>query len=144
MSDVTRTQEEIVAKIEATKENDPLGFATTDLITYLDFEHAKPYLVADATEDDWEYSPCTEEYIKAKMIDYLSFAWDKANNFRGISAYRSMEHYKAWFWLLNVKHNINFNDYEYYGKPQLVDICNFLGVDPDQYDNGVRLNSEPY
>ena len=37
-------------------------------------------------------------------------------------------------------HVTGFTDYEYYGKPQLIEICKYLGVDHLQYDDGVREN----
>lgn len=44
-----RTQEEIVQRIEQVKERDMFGFEWQELMPFLDFEHARPYLVDGAT-----------------------------------------------------------------------------------------------
>lgn len=77
------------------------------------------------------------------MIEYMPFAWEKANNCRGLSAGRSLAHYTAWLWL-DGDNEIwpTLEDYEYYGKDKLVEICNYLGIDSKQWDDGIRKNSE--
>lgn len=87
-------------------------------------------------------SPRDRESILNEMLDYMSFAFEKANNFRGISASRSMSHYSAWTWLIGDDFG-NLLDYEYYGKDNLVEICEKYGWDHSQWDDGVRLNDEP-
>ena len=58
----------------------------------------------------------------------MDFAWRKANDERGLSASRIVSHYRNWYWLL-CDDSINFSDlednYEPYGKPVLVEMCNF-------------------
>ena len=95
-----RTQSEIVAEIEKLKNNDFLGFKREDLIDFLDFEHAKPHLKPEVTNEEWHPAQNSRENILKQMEDYMAFAWDKANNYRGLSAGRSMAHYTAWIWLL--------------------------------------------
>lgn len=73
------------------------------------------------------------------MLDYMEFAWDKANNGRGISAMRSMHHYMAWTWMLGDDLG-NLLDYQYYGKDNLVKICKHYGWDHAKWDDGVRRN----
>lgn len=138
----TRTQDEIAAQMEAWKSEDWMGTKLGDLVTYLDFEHAKPYLKDSVTEESWQYKECTRENIITEMKDYLSFAWEKANNFRGISAGRSMDHYEAWNWLLNEPAIANFSSYEFYGKDHLVKVGEYLGIDTANLDDGVRQNEE--
>ncbi len=93
--------------------------------------------------DEWE--PSSDESIRKEAVDYMEFAWDKANNFRGLSAGRSMDHFTSWLWLLGDNEIwSSLQQYEYYGKDNLRRICEFLGLDADQWDDGVRLNSEPY
>ena len=71
----------------------------------------------------------------------MEFAWDKANNCRGISASRSIDHYSVWIWLLGDEDKLSdIRDYEYYGKPQLVEICELYGWDHSKWDDGVRTN----
>ena len=140
-----KTQEEIVARIKERQEDDSFGFETTIYLDGLDFEHARPFIRKEFWEKHKDMQPLDEEGIKQKMIKYMPFAWEKANNFRGISAWRSIAHYKAWLWMLGEEklgEEID-RDYEYYGKPQLRKICEFLGIDADQWDDGVRLNEEP-
>lgn len=141
----SRTQKEILAKIDEWENQDWMGTKRSDLIDYLSFENAKQYLKEGVTEKEW-----TERDLltPAEEIEkYMEFAWDKANNFRGISAGRSLEHMMAWLWLDGqdefLKEN-DINNYEYYGKPQLVAICELYGLDSKKWDDGVRSNSEEY
>lgn len=138
-----RTQDEILARIEEIKRRDFLGFETDDLIGYLDFEHAKPFLKPETTPDQWQPDSTDPDEIKAQMLDYMPFAWEKANNFRGISASRSMSHYSAWMWMTGDLEKVgDLHDYEYYGKDNLAAICELYGWDSGQWDDGVRANSE--
>ncbi len=89
--------------------------------------------------DGWQPRPRDRNSVIAEMRDYMSFAWDKANNCRGLSAYRSMVHYKVWLWLLK-DDSIDTEEYEYYGKPQLAMICKKYGFRNE--DNGIWKNSE--
>jgi len=145
-----RTQDEIVARIDEIKEWDIFGFQIGDLIYCLDYEHAKKYLKEGdegPTENEWSEHVIepTEENIKKTMKEYMEFAWDKANNCRGMSASRSMSHYMAWIWLLGDEEVEYFGDlesYQYYGKDNLVKICERYGWDHTQWDDGIRSNSE--
>ena len=95
-----RTDEEILARIEAVKEHDWLATQRGDLAARLPFQKAKHLLVDTATEESWTQHPRDPESLKAEMHDYMAFAWGKANNNRGISANRSLEHMSAWLWLM--------------------------------------------
>lgn len=137
-----RTQEEIVKRISERKGGDLLGFEKNEYIYFLDYEHAKPFLKDGSKPENWRQ----EKREPAKIIkNYMSFAWDKANNCRGISASRSLRHMVAWLWLDGqdefLKEWHNLEDYEYYGKPQLIAICGLYGIDWKQYDDGVRTNT---
>lgn len=98
-----KTQQEILNRIEEVKSNDFFGHQRSDLIDYLDFENAKPFLKDDVTAEQWEKESKSPKQV---MIDYLSFAWEKANEKRSVSAARSMAHYTAWLWLDGEKHYI--------------------------------------
>ena len=77
------------------------------------------------------------------MAEYMEFAWGKANGKRGLSAGRSMDHFSIWLWLDgedDLAQSIR-QEYEFYGKPQLVQICAYLELDPSKWDNGIRENS---
>lgn len=139
MSATKRTQEEILKRIDEVKENDAFGYQTTDLLEYLEFESAKKFLTPDVTKDEWKQQENTPREV---MIDYMDFAWQKANDKRGLSASRSMEHYTSWLWLDGDEELYKtLENYEFYGKPQLVKICEYLGLDPSKYDDGVRENN---
>jgi len=133
-----RTQDEIVARIKQQQSGDFLGFEVGELIPYLDFKHAKEFLKPEATEKEW---PKIDKTPKEQMIEYMDFAWGKANDMRGISAGRSIDHYSAWLWLDgNEALSEEIQDYQYYGKPQLVIICEYLGIDHLKWDDGERTN----
>jgi hypothetical protein len=135
-----RTNEEILARIAELMPHDLLGFRTNDLVLALPFEHAKPHLAPTANAEQWTPVPRDLESLKARMLEYMPFAWEKANNCRGISAARSLSHYEAWLWLAGIDLG-NMMDYEFYGKPQLVRICEHFGWNHAQWDDGVRTNN---
>ena len=139
-----RTQEEIVEKTKSIKD-DFWGWQTMDLLSYLDFEHAKEFLKDGVTKEEFsEPLEMSKEAILQCMEDYMEFAWEKANNCRGISAARSMDHYSIWVWLLGDEYVDKFGDltdYEYYGKDNLVKICEEFGWDHSKWDDGIRTNS---
>ena len=122
--------------------HDSLGIATTDLLCRLPYELARPYINSEITEEQFkEYKKEKDrESIVKEMKEYMPFAFQKANDKRGISAMRSMLHYRNWFWLIGVDDEINFHVYEFYGKDNLVKICRFLELDPARWDDGVREN----
>ena len=133
-----KTQDEIVNRILERKDNDFFGWEIECLISYLIFENAKQFLKNDVTEMEWKRETKTPKQV---MKDYMPFAWEKANDKRGLSAGRSMCHYKAWLWLDGDEEIYPMlEDYNFYGKPQLIEICNYLGIDPSEYDDGVREN----
>ena len=141
-----RTQDEIVQKVidvQASNE-DWLGTMTNDLLVYLSYENAKPFLQEDSTKEKWleVEEKLSDELIRKDIKEYMEFAWEKANNFRGISAGRSMDHYTIWLWLLDIDLG-ELRDYNHYGKDELIKICIHFGLDHTQWDDGVRLNEEP-
>ena len=141
-----RTQQEILNRIEYVKSRDVLGFEGSDLIEFLDFENAKEYLKeeyvkkVEAGSEKWE-QPNPVSLIK----EYLPFAWDKANNCRGLSAERSLCRFAAWLWMDGVEEEEIkplVEDYSYYGKPELVKISEKYGVNWKELDNGKWVKSE--
>lgn len=137
-----RTQEKIQKKVTELKRKDLFGFEIHEYIRYLDFEHAKPFLRDNTKKGDWEQE---KETPAEKIRGYMNFAWGKANERRGISAFRSLQHMAAWLWLDGqdkfLKKWNNFKDYEYYGKPQLIAICEKYKIDWKLLDDGVRTNA---
>lgn len=139
-----RTQDEIVRKLESVKDSDPLGFKTSDLIGYLDFENAKPHLKPETTEEQWNESrlPSDRESILRQMADYMPFAWSKANGQRGISAARSMAHFAIWTWMAGDGELFGdkLEEYNFYGKPHLKALSAHYGWDFDNLDDGEYSN----
>ncbi len=137
-----RSVDEILARIEDRKEADLFGFEWPFYLYALPFVAAKSYLKDDASPEYWE-GPLTDEQIRNRASEYLPFAWEKANNCRGISANRSISHYIAWLWLLGETWGDALMDhYEFYGKPQLERISEYFGVDWKSLDDGRRSNTE--
>jgi len=141
-----RTQQEILDRIKSRKSEDFLAFEWPNYLKALTFKNAKQFfsctMLTAFSEEAWEHQ--TEDEIMFKAIHYMPFAWEKANNFRGISAERSISHYIAWMWLLGYEDTERWEEYEYYGKPQLIEICELLGLDYRKWDDGVRSNTETY
>ncbi len=138
-----RTPEEILARLKEIKKEDIFGFMSTNLIAYLPYENAKPYLERNVTEEEWAASPRDHAMILADMLDYMPFAWDKANNTRGISSMRSMEHMKSWLWMLGRENDAGRMEYyTYYGKTELRAICECFEWDWKQWDDGEWRNNE--
>jgi hypothetical protein len=95
-----RTQEEILERFN--NADDLFGTQKQDLIEFMDFETAKPLLKEEyvsKVEMGEEKRPPAETDAKARILDYLPFAYDKAENQRGLSAARSLLHMKTWIWL---------------------------------------------
>lgn len=139
-----RTQDEIVERIRSIRQMDIFGFETDFLACYLDFEHAREFLIDDAKASEWN-SPAgrSREAIVSEIVDYLPFAWGKANNCRGLSAGRSMTHMKVWLWMLGADAAADaVEDYDLYGKPHLAAISDAVGFDWRAEDNGEWVNSE--
>lgn len=141
LNKVIRSQDEIVAEIERIKEHDFFGFKTNDLIEYLDYDHAKQYLKPEVTAEEWKSLPSDRESILKEMEEYMEFAWDKANNERGISAGRSLAHYTVWVWMIGDQDRFgDLEEYRYYGKDHLRKICDAYGWDADKWDDGRRID----
>ncbi len=134
-----RTQKEIIARINSRKKEDFLGWEINEYILYLDYDHAKEFLKPESTQKQWEQKETKPPADAIK--DYMPFAWDKANNCRGLSASRSICHMIAWLWL-DGKDWPELQDYQYFGKPQLVHICKEYGIDWETLDDGRWRNDE--
>lgn len=142
----TRSAEEIIARIEAGEDEDWLGTFRSDLICNLSFDDAVLFLREGVTKEDWESATVKGPLQEAR--EYLEFAWGKANGCRGISASRSIDHFRAWLWLAGVDDfdEIAAREYQFYGKPVLVIVSVALEVDWKALDDGMWTNMEggPY
>lgn len=129
-----RTQKEIMARIQRVAKDDVMGFQIEDLMSYLSPENAEKVFVkvyGKSPKRDLKklHEPCTTHPVD-KIKEYMPFAWEKANNRKGISAYRTMMHMKSWLWLDgDNKLSKQMDNYTDYGKPQLRVICEKYGID---------------
>lgn len=142
------TQEQIVARVRERQDIDFFGIEIPDYVEYLKFPFAKEFLKPDTKESEWESDELSYDGVVKKIKEYIPFAWEKANDFRGLSARRSILHFIAWSWLsgdfefakeIQKEFETNFR---FYGKDILVKVCNHYGIDPKLYDDSVRENYE--
>ena len=154
---LTRTPEEILARIEelAQPTLDMFGTERSRLLEALPYESATRFLADDAphTAESWEVERTKDrKSVIAQIRSYLDFAWGKANESRGLSAQRSLSHFKGLLWLLGpdcdeIREWIGSPEhYEYYGKPALVKISELISFQWHNAvggpDNDEWLNSE--
>lgn len=121
-----RPAQEIHARIDEVKDRDFFGAQVSDLVSTLPFEEARRYLNADAAAGEWE-PLLTVEAVTAASREYLTFAAGKASAHRGLSASRSIDHYRAWMWLLGKDGEVDWDDYANYGAPILKRIAELMG-----------------
>lgn len=131
---IIRSADEIAARIEQVKDEDWLGTESADLLVHLPYEQAKPFIKEGTTEA--EFAAVIAEDLEADLqhaaITYLDFAIGKIQNHRGISAGRSVSHFRAWLWLLLPDDQFDlFENAEYpqYGAPKVKAAAQLLGAD---------------
>lgn len=134
-----RTDAEILARLDEIQERDFFGAESDDLVVRLPFNLASSFIMDTLKESDWVQLPRDRDSVMKEMLDYMPFAWEKANNYRGLSAARSLSHYTSWVWLCGDDLG-DLLHYEFYGKDHLVRICKHYGWDASKWDDGVRLN----
>ncbi len=115
-----------------------MDFTPDVLIPALKWDFAKKYLKEDYVEkvekgeEKFEYASDIKTIVQ-EFLDYMVFAWGKAEDERGLSAYRSISKLSAWLWLLNREDLVNTiednNLYNPYGAPALIEVCNQLGIE---------------
>lgn len=123
-----KTQDEIAARFQEVSKNDFFGFAQETLLSVMDFEHAKPHLKEGVTAEEWK-PILTDEELKKEALEYLEFAWEKAEGHRGISANRSATKMTLYCWLLGLdSKKIEDAGYSQYGCPKLKVAAELLGA----------------
>lgn len=141
-----KTDQEILARIEEVEHDDWMGTQRGDLVVRLPWALAKPYLREDTELDEAKWEQGRKELLAPMDLikDYLPFAWDKANNCRGLSAGRSLEHIKTWLWLEGYDKLVkdHFETYDMYGKLQLVVASSLVNFDWAAADNKRWANDE--
>ena len=97
-----RTAVEILTLYQKMRDDgkDFFGFVGEVMIRYLPFDLAKPFLKDSVQETDWHPHGLTDEAVLKEMSDYMTFAWGKVENHRGLSAGRSIEKMSAWLRVL--------------------------------------------
>lgn len=120
-----RTYSEIQQRI---RDSDSFfGFDVEVLVSYLPLEECREFLKPEVKE--WEHTANTTDVIYEDLAEYMSFAWKKANDERGLSAVRSIEKIMAWLFLLERDDLIvqaDSHDNEPYGKGILRFVCQQL------------------
>ena len=98
------------------------------MVEFLTFENAKPFLKEGIAKKDWKQEKKTPKKI---MEEYMEFAIEKAENERGLSSERSIDHFTSWLWLDGEKKIMKTRDNDYfpYGIPILKKICKYLGIE---------------
>ncbi len=142
-----RTERDIINRVKDIAEDDFFKWQSNDLLYYVSWDcllEVRDEKEAKATQAEWAERPA--QNLKDEIIEYLPFAWDKANNCRGISSSRSIEHLLAWAWLHSdaLYEGLTNVEYEFYGKPQLVFISEAFNVDWKELDNGQWGNDEGF
>lgn len=137
--EVHRTQDEIVARIREVAEQgeDLFGAERNDLIEQLDFDHAKEWLNEGTTQAQWDENR-EETAAPKRAVDYVSFAIGKIEDHRGLSAGRSISHFRAWAWLLlddDKVQELDDTEYQNYGAPQVKKFCELIDR-PDLWPTG--------
>ena len=136
-----RTQQQIIDRFKERLPDDFFGWEAECYLPYMPYHAAKEFLKDGVTEEEFVTKDLSS--VRQEMVDYMPFAWEKANNCRGLSAARSIQHYQAWLWLDGDETLWQeIDEYEYYGKPQLIRVCEYLGLDASQWDDGVRTNTD--
>ncbi|MEE9215623.1 MAG: hypothetical protein V3U54_12785 [Thermodesulfobacteriota bacterium] len=120
-----KTYDEIVVKVREIANGFDIFGTVKDLIFYLPFDKAKQFLNEDVTLEEFTKLSgiYTRENVIKEIKEYLPFAFDKAENERGLSANRSIDHFKCWLFLIDDQELLDFaekdGNYAMYGKPIL-------------------------
>lgn len=99
---IVRTQEEILNRLKTGK-LDIFGTQRADLVDALTYENAEPFLEDDYKKAVKDGSIVYDQLVDPlyKIVDYIDFAQGKIDDERGLSAMRSMLHFKTWIWLID-------------------------------------------
>lgn len=125
MTTTPRTAQEILIRIAEIRDADMFGTREHDLLRALPWEDVKDLVSTQCTEQLW-----TQSNSVAEATEYLPFAMGKASNHRGLSAARSIDHYREWAWLSGQQAFMDALDlpYNYYGAPILHAVAEAIGA----------------
>ena len=85
------SQDEILARIAHIQASgsDPFGEYIPALIAFLDYEHAKPFLKEETTEEAWiAAGPHGDKELRGDIKHYLDWWGQKVEDGRGLSVHR--------------------------------------------------------
>lgn len=124
-----RTAEQILARIENQDQNDFLGFRYDVLVPTLPWEQARPFLTDTAVEADWQGDTNTWQHLYNNTVQYVKFGLGKAEDHRGVSAYRTITKLNTWCWLLGDDTDAVYGaPYPSYGVPGIMVAAGLLGM----------------
>lgn len=122
-SKTKRSQQEIADRLAKVTGEDIFGFKSEVLLVYLDYDHAKNYLVEGVTPAQWEEATSSVSDAAADGAEYFQFAVAKCEDERGISANRSVMKLAEWAWLDGqgdlARDMDDDNNYGWYGRTAL-------------------------
>lgn len=125
---VTRTQDEIAERFA--NADDLFGYAREVLVDHMDFDHAKPHLVTNATAEQWDEARNTD--LDMEIRRYLKFAAKKIRDERGLSAERSVIKLAEMAWLAgrdDVVAAMDAAEYPMYGEPKVRAFAAGMGLE---------------
>lgn len=125
----TRTQEEILARFRATRDDDMFGFKAEVLAKCMTFETAEGIRKKGITAEEWG-QPLNLSELRDAAREYLGFAIGKIKNHRGISAHRSVQKLEEYAWLLgrdDVVAAMRAAEYPQYGAPTVKAFAEGMG-----------------
>jgi len=150
MTPIPRSQDEITQRLQAITDAgaDPYGAERSRLLEALDFDLLDPWFRPGQKPTTQEWSTrqmVTTEAAHAAILEYLPFAWEKANTKRGTSALRSLAHFAGLLWLTGDARNElvarltpthrpddagqSTDAHAYFGKTALVSVSEVVGFD---------------
>ncbi len=86
--EVKATQHEIIERIGQIKKADIFGEYVAAIIYYLDYDHAKPYLKDEVTQEEWQKYSDKDRHLREDVQHYLDWWKQKVEDGRGISVHR--------------------------------------------------------
>jgi hypothetical protein len=153
-----RSEAEVLERLAGLK-SDFFGAQCAQLLFGISFETAKAngllpeeYLKKIESGESQKWEKTTDERIQNSIVGYLDFAWDKATGHRGLSASRSLDHFRGWCWLLGDDEALSFIDddanFPQYGAPILMYLSKRFGHTPpsgeDAKNMAQGLSCSPY
>lgn len=119
---------DIIFRIQETGD-DFFGSRAEVLLSSLDWDDARPYLMPEAVEANWH--PVQGDHLDEVAAHYYEFALGKIENHRGLSAQRSVDKLTEYAWLLgrdDIVTAMDDADYTNYGAPKVLVFGTMLGL----------------